>query len=216
MKTRWLGILYAYPFQESPIWQTFLTLRHCHAVVINPASGYIRGKLGSTDLNNWHWAVDECHKKGIVTIGYLSTDWAKRPMQQLLTEISSYRVDFGITGFFLDETATSMVSLPYYAELRRVIPGMLVLNPGTQVDHRYFSVADVIVTRETDHPDIVPTPDELKEPNKCCHILQGFDPVRTLRQFQTFPDLGFRWFTDVDKSYDSLHDIIPFLDSVLL
>lgn len=137
-------------------------------------------------------------------------------MQQLLTEIASYRVDFGITGMFLDETATSMISLPYYTELRRVIQGMLVLNPGTAIDHRFFSIADIIITRETDHPDIVPTPDELKEPNKCCHILTSFDALRTLQQYQKFPDLGFRWFTDTDKSYDSMPDIIPFLDSVLL
>lgn len=215
MNTRWLAPLYAYPFPESPIWQKFLTLRHVHAVVINPASGYKRN-LNTADKNNWIWAVNSCHRAGITTIGYLSTDWGKRPMQELLTEIASYRVDFGITGFFLDETATSMLSLPYYTELRRVIQGMLVLNPGTIIDHRYFSVADIIITRETDAMDIVPTPDELKEPNKCCHVLTGFDALRTLQQFQKFPDLGFRWFTEASQDYTALADIIPFLDSELL
>lgn len=215
MKTRWLAPLYVYPFPESPIWKKFLTLRHTHAVVINPSDGYKRN-LNTADKNNWIWAVNACHRAGITTIGYLSTKWGERPMQELLSEIAAYRVDFGITGFFLDEAATSMVHLPYYAELRRVIQGMVVLNPGTQTDHRYFSVADIIITRETDSPDIVPTPDELKEPNKVCHILTSFDALKTLEQFKTFPDLGFRWFTDTGQSYDSMPDIIPFLDSVLL
>lgn len=216
MNTRWLAPLYVYPHPDSPIWKKFLTLRHCHAVVINPQNGYNRGTLGSADMTNWHWAVNECHRRGIVTIGYLSTRWGERPMQEMLAEIAAYRVDFGITGYFLDETATSMVHLPYHAELRRVISGMVVLNPGTQIDHRFFSVADIIITRETDAMDIVPSPDELKEPNKCCHILTGFDALRTLQQFQRFPDLGFRWFTEQSQDYTGMPDIIPFLDSELL
>lgn len=215
MNTRWLAPLYSYPHPASPIWQKFFTLRHVHAVVINPASGYRKG-MTAGDMQNWNWCVNECHRRGIVTIGYLSTDWAKRPMAQLVTEIAAYRSDFGTTGFFLDETATSMISLPYYTELRRIIPGMVVLNPGTQIDHRYFSVADIIITRETDAMDIVPSPDELKEPNKCCHILTGFDALRTLQQFQRFPDLGFRWFTEKSQDYTGMPDIIPFLDSELL
>lgn len=215
MKTRWLSILYVYPSPDSVVWQKFLTLRHVHAVVINPASGYRRG-MSAADMTNWHWAINECHKRGIVTIGYLSTDWAKRPMKDLTAEMTAYREDFAITSFFLDETATSMISLPYYTELRRVIKGMVVLNPGTQIDHRYFSIADIIITRETDALEIVPTPDELKLPNKCCHILTGFDALRTLKQFQLFPDLGFRWFTERSQDYNGMPDIIPFLDSVLL
>lgn len=215
MNTRWLAPFYIYPSPNSVLWQNFLKLRHVHAVVINPNNGYKRG-MSSGDMSNWNWAVNECNRKGIITIGYLSTEWGRRPIAQLKSEIYFYQQDFKINGFFLDETATSMVSLPYYSELRKMIPGMVVLNPGTQIDHRYFSIADIIITRETDSPDIVPTPDELKEPNKCCHILTGFDALRTLEQFQKFPDLGFRWFTEKSGDYTGLPDIVRFLDSELL
>lgn len=215
MNTRWLAPLYAYPFPDSEIWNKFFTLRHVHAVVANPADGYRKG-MSLADMTNWHWAINQCRRRGIIVIGYLATDWGKRPMQDLKDEMAAYARDFLITGFFLDEAATSMISLPYYTQLRNMISGMVVLNPGTQVDHRYFSVADIIITRETDATDIVPSPDELKEPNKCCHILTGFDALRTLQQFQKFPDLGFRWFTEKSQDYTGLADIIPFLDSELL
>lgn len=50
----------------------------------------------------------------------------------------------------------------------------------------------------------------------CCHILTGFDALRTLQQFQKFPNLGFRWFTEKSEDYTGLPDIVRFLDSELL
>jgi len=215
MNTRWLAPLYAYPGPDSPVWRAFLTLRHVHAVVINPASGY-RGNLHVVDAGNWHWAVTQCHRRGIVTIGYLSTKWGSRPREELRAEMDAYRSDFAIDGFFLDETSTALAHLPLYIELRRLIPGMLVLNPGTQIHPQYFRLADVIVTRETDKAEIVPTPDELKVENQCCHILTGIDALRTLQQLQKFPNLGYRWFTEKAGDYTQMPDFIRLLDSELL
>ena len=116
-------------------------------LIVNPASG----PGGSRDPA-YAAAVSASRASGVIVLGYVSTQWGKRPLSQVLRDIAAYRTWYGVSGIFLDEAATATRELPYYRHLAAAVHsragGILALNPGTVPDERYARVADLLVVFE--------------------------------------------------------------------
>ena len=123
-------------------------------VVLNPASG-----PGKEIDANYTKAIDRLEGAGCVVIGYVSTDYGKRPPADVQKEIGQWLKMYpGIHGIFFDEMiyedtdagAKYQAALNQYAHDTGCWP--TVANPGADTPGRYFANpgADVIVVHEGD------------------------------------------------------------------
>ena len=92
--------------------------------------------------------------KGVRVIGYVNTEYGKKPMIDDKNEIDRW-VHFypSIAGFFFDQQSVDVHDVGYYLELRDYarskIKGkqaFVVTNPGTTCDEEYFAKAVSDVT----------------------------------------------------------------------
>jgi hypothetical protein len=107
--------------------------------IINPNSG-----PGGKPNSDYTQGLNLLQKGGVKTIGYVATNYGKRPIEQVKTDIDLYNAHFNVQGIFLDEGASSSQQLNYYDEIYRYIKSknklqQVVVNPGTQLDEAYFS-----------------------------------------------------------------------------
>jgi len=130
-------------FEMIPIW-----------VIVNPASG-----PGDAIDANYTKAIDRLEGAGCVVLGYVSTNYGKRPERDVKADIDAWLKLYPRTqGIFFDEMINedteagvkSIVSLNDYAREAGCWP--TVANPGTDTPGRYFAAeaADVIVAHEGD------------------------------------------------------------------
>lgn len=130
-------------FETVPIW-----------VIVNPASG-----PGKEIDPNYQHAIDRLCGAGCVTLGYVTTSYAKRPSADVCQEIRRWREFYPrVHGIFLDEmtnedtdqAATFQTTVNRCAQDAGFWP--TVGNPGTDTPTRYFTsqAADVIVVHEGD------------------------------------------------------------------
>jgi hypothetical protein len=127
-------------------------------VIVNPASG-----PGEQVDANYTKAIDRLQGAGCVTLGYVTTSYAKRPAAEVQADIDRWlKLYPRIHGVFFDEmvyedakaAAEHQASLNRYA--REVGCWPTVANPGCDTPGRYFAAdaADVIVVHEgNDWPD---------------------------------------------------------------
>ena len=95
---------------------------------------------------------------GLTILGYVHTSYGARPDAEIKAEIDAYATWYLVDGIFFDEASTDCARQGYYAGLtayarQRTSSHRAVrtaLNPGTQTNECYLSVADVIVTFEGD------------------------------------------------------------------
>jgi hypothetical protein len=89
---------------------------------------------------------------GVEVLGYVSTRWGARPLDEVLQDVETYRDHYGISSTFLDEASTSPRELPYYWSLARTIRATagarVALNPGVVPDEGYAELADLLVVFE--------------------------------------------------------------------
>jgi hypothetical protein len=139
------AIIPAYVSASNPEWGVLTGApQGIGAVIVNPESG--PGPAPNPRLAR---RAAELRAHGIVTLGYVGTDFGDRPAQEVLEEMHRYRVWYGVNGFFFDEGARGTRALPYYRRLRRAAGSMyVVLNTGRPPARRYLAVADTIVTFE--------------------------------------------------------------------
>ena len=116
-------------------------------LIANPASG-----PGAARDPAYAAVVSASRASGVTVLGYVSTQWGRRPLPQVLRDIAAYRAWYGVSGIFLDEASTAASDLPYYRRLAATVRsrpgGTLALNPGTVPDERYAQVADLLVVFE--------------------------------------------------------------------
>jgi len=121
--------------------------------VVNPSSG------PGDQLNPEYAAVLKRASRAEMTmVGYVSTAYAKRPAADVKAEMDRWLKWYPeVSGFFLDEQASSAESVAYYTGLheyaRQLRPDALVVsNPGTQCAEPYLSrpAADVVCLFETE------------------------------------------------------------------
>ena len=115
-------------------------------LIANPSSG-----PGAAADPAYVRVVASSREAGVEVLGYVSTRWGSRPLDDVHREIAAYREWYGITSIFFDEASSSGRELPYYRALAtsvRSSGGRVALNPGTVPDERYAALADLLVVFE--------------------------------------------------------------------
>jgi hypothetical protein len=123
-------------------------------VIVNPASG-----PGTEVDPNYTRIIDRLVGAGCMTLGYVSTSYAKRPAEQIEEDVHLWAEFYPrVHGLFFDEmnyedapeSVNFQTSLKKYGERAGFWP--IVANPGTDVPGRFFDAeaADVFVVHEGD------------------------------------------------------------------
>ena len=121
-------------------------------LIANPSSG-----PGTVTDEKYLRVFDEATKRGFTLIGYVSTQYGKRPAEQVREEIDRWlRLYPGVQGVFFDEQASGIDRVDYYAALydyARKQRGLrlVVSNPGTICAEEYVArpAADVVCLVES-------------------------------------------------------------------
>jgi hypothetical protein len=117
-------------------------------LVINPSNG-----PGAQAVPAYRAAVRTAQRAGARVLGYVHTTYGGRPAAEVMADIDRYTSWYGVDGVFLDEAASDVARVGYYAALGRHVRAgdahrVVVLNPGVVPAREYFDLADVIVTFE--------------------------------------------------------------------
>jgi hypothetical protein len=108
-------------------------------VVVNPNSG-----PGDTPDPLYGAIIRRAVSQGLIPIGYVSTAYAKRPLEQVRSDIETWvRFYPEIRGIFFDSQASGPEHLAYYVELRKLVAAkipreVVVTNPGVLCSEDYF------------------------------------------------------------------------------
>jgi hypothetical protein len=133
---------YFYPAAEGLAqWDRLLESPDPTAVVViaNPDSG--PGKVADP---NFVEVIDRARRKGFMVIGYVSTQYAARPIGEVKDDIDRWlRFYPGIQGMFFDEQASEADRITYYVALygyARKERGLALVinNPGTSCAEEYL------------------------------------------------------------------------------
>ena len=108
-------------------------------LIINPNNG-----PGSGNDDHYDDMVDELQDAGATVIGYISTAYGGKPIDQIYAEADLYD-NYGVDGYFLDETTDSQMD---YYEAADDIGGLVVSNPGAPVSEDFFDTADIVIVSE--------------------------------------------------------------------
>lgn len=138
-------------YWTSGTWARVAATSEADLVVANPSSG-----PGGAFDSNYASLINTATGAGKRVVGYVHTNYAKRPMADVLADIAHYRSWYGLNGFFLDEVPWSCADpslSAYYASIATSVRAQpspyLVLNPGgTQQSDCYMASADVVVNFE--------------------------------------------------------------------
>lgn len=116
-------------------------------VVVNPASG-----PGDERQPRYRALVEALRRAGRRVLGYVATGYGARSPAAASADVDRWESWYGVDGVFLDEAASGPEELSYYDALARHARSarnrLVVVNPGTVPEPRYFVVADVVVTFE--------------------------------------------------------------------
>jgi hypothetical protein len=147
-----------------------------HLAVLNPDNGV------GTAPDPAHTAiVMRARQVGIRVLGYISTRYAARPVEEVIPEIESYSAWYGVADILLDETPGEEAALPYYqalvAHVRGARGGLVALNPGRVPAAAYAGLADLLIVFEGDYeayrsfqvPDWIHT----FPPERFAHLVYG-------------------------------------------
>jgi len=119
-------------------------------VILNPGNGDAVSCPANSD---WQPAIDLLKQKGVRTIGYVHSSYAKRALSAYEPEIDKYLECWQVEGIFVDEVSSQSKDIPHYQQLFDYIkeqakitgnPPSVWLNPGTDADEGYMNVSDVI------------------------------------------------------------------------
>jgi hypothetical protein len=151
--------LYIYPTQPDKgknAWQPLADAakKVPTTAIINPGNG----PNGEPPNADYRRGITLLKKAGVKVIGYVSTQYGKRPEQLVKADIDLYG-SFQIDGIFLDETAGSTEQLAYYDRVQKYIKSrknlgrrLLIVNPGWHIDEGYIKLPiDTALTFEADN-----------------------------------------------------------------
>jgi Spherulation-specific family 4 len=148
--------LYIYPNwydKDKYLWKQVITVAKKVPItaIVNPNNGPNNAPPNS----DYQQGLQDLRQAGVKIIGYVSTNYAKRDIKLVKTDIDLYTKHFKIDGIFIDEAATTPDKLNYYQQLYqyikdRSISAQVIINPGTDINEKYISqpVADTIVIFE--------------------------------------------------------------------
>ena len=124
-------------------------------MVVNPASG-----PGERIDPNYTAVLGRAKRGGVRLVGYISTRYAKRPLEDVKTDIDRFaRFYPEIEGFHFDEQNSGAGFVDYYEALyrfaRRTVPKAVVYsNPGTTCEEAFVArpTSEVVCLYERDRP----------------------------------------------------------------
>lgn len=151
--------LYIYPanVQTNPAYNRLIELKKKHArvptwAIINPATG-----PGQQVDPNYTKAIDRLQGAGVVVLGYVSTEYGRRSVQEVCQDLDSWlRWYPKIQGTFFDEMQYEDTpgAVEHQRRLRDAATARglwpTVVNPGAATPERFFAadVADVMIVHE--------------------------------------------------------------------
>jgi Spherulation-specific family 4 len=119
--------------------------------IINPNNG----PNNAPPNLDYQQGIKDLHQAGVKIVGYVPTNYTKRDLQAVKTDIDLYLKYFNIDGIFIDEAANTPDKLNYYQQLYQYIKDRsiayhVMINPGTDTNENYISqpVADTTVIFE--------------------------------------------------------------------
>ncbi len=154
--------------------------------VMNPNSGPDVAARG-----DYVARIKAARAAGVRVVGYVRTNYGKRPIAEVRSEVEQYYKWYVVSGIFFDEVRNDDPGLPYYAKCRRLArasdaKALVVMNPGTTVTRGYMLVADIVVTFEHDYDAYVKRdadPDwvRLYPASRFWHLIYAVPDVKSMR-----------------------------------
>jgi Spherulation-specific family 4 len=114
--------------------------------VINPDDGPGSGRSASTA--NFSRKIQAA---GSLSAGYVNTNYGRRSLDSIRSDINKYRSSYGAKAIFLDEFSDNAGDIGAYRAIYDYAKsqGMKVIgNPGTFVPEGYAKVTDILITYE--------------------------------------------------------------------
>ncbi len=147
--------LYIYP--KDGAWQELIDIKNSNpniviTAIVNPSNGH----FDSEDAN-YTKAIKELKNANIRVIGYVSTQYGQRDINEVIADIDAWSRIYkssGVSGIFFDETAIDIKYLDYYTNLTNQARSrdfdFTILNAGMTTDQRYIdsNIANIVVTYE--------------------------------------------------------------------
>ena len=152
--TSYIIPLYSYPVgQYQSEWEKLYNLNTSKRVyvIINPSNG--PGDI--TDVNYLN-TINKLKAKDFYVIGYVYTNRGNRNLEDVKNDINKWLSLYGtdkIDGFFIDEVSNNVQKFDYYKDVYTFANSkgkLVILNPGTNVDLKFFNISDKIVIFESD------------------------------------------------------------------
>ncbi len=144
-----LGVpAYIHPGLDPRAWaQLAAVAADLRFVVVNVGDG-----VGERSDPAYTSAIAGLRRAGVRLVGYVDTDYGRRPVDDVVAEAGTWVSRYGVAGVFLDQVRGDFAWLQHYASCsvgaRTVGAQFVVLNPGTACDPGYVDVANVVVTFE--------------------------------------------------------------------
>ncbi|MCX5201685.1 spherulation-specific family 4 protein [Streptomyces sp. NBC_00237] len=143
-----LAPFYEHPTTAATAWKALERASHrLYGVILNPANG-----PGTAPDPAFATAAARLRETGTRVLGYVDTDYARRPHADVVRDLLNHRDWYGVTGAFFDQVSSGPEAVPHYRRLavaaRAADAGSLVLNHGTHPDPAYLKLAELLVTFE--------------------------------------------------------------------
>ncbi|MEY9877169.1 hypothetical protein ABH931_006693 [Streptacidiphilus sp. MAP12-33] len=185
--SRLLVPAYFHPAVEPAAWAALADeAPRLAGVVINPASG------PGPAVDQAYLDVLPRLRGATRVLGYVDTDYGRRPHAEVVAEIGTYRRWYAVDGVFLDQTPDGSEALPHYVRLaiaaRSLGAPYLVLNPGVPPHPAYLDLADLVVTFEGPWSDYG---DRSSDPG--CHLVYAAPPGARVHGYATPGELPNPW-----------------------
>jgi Spherulation-specific family 4 len=120
---------------------------HLRLIVLNLDSG-----PGAQPDEAFMPPLERLHSAGVSIAGYVDTNYAQRPPDEVLDEIGRYIEWYPVSGVFFDRVPTAAEHLDHYAGLTRLARAagaqVLAFNHGTHPVEPYADLADLVGTFE--------------------------------------------------------------------
>jgi hypothetical protein len=140
--------VYVHPAAAPDLWRRVVDAAPVlRAVIVNPASG-----PGTEVDPSYPPVVERLRAAGVRLVGYVDTDYGRRPLRLIQADLTAYRDFYGIRDAFFDQVTIGLDALGHYADvaLRARAAGarLVVFNPGAPPHPAYLGLADVVVSFE--------------------------------------------------------------------
>jgi len=155
--TTYIIPLYSYPDgQYQSEWEKLYNLNTSKRVyvIINPDNG--PGNI--TDANYLN-TINKLKAKGFYVIGYVYTNYGNENLEDVKNDMNKWLSLYGadkIDGFFIDGTSHNVQNFDYYKDVYTFANSkgkLVILNPGTNVDLKFFNISDKMIVFESNETD---------------------------------------------------------------